>query len=328
MNKIFSMMLVVGIAMSCKKTNEQLAKNGIDELQSGVKENNFLEFGQIHLASSVTQSATISGTWNIKQEYLNNYVHFYQMDAKPEFPGNVLCGPTSYMLAAHMIATAKNVWYPSSKAKVGAIYTKLSQAGKFDDGAGMYISDVPWFCNTYDYPVVKSSYLRTMNRDVMKEYLEFYIKSGYPIIATVNVFGLQGAYWENDLDMTDLPGVKYYVSKNGPVGHFILLTGIKINTDGSGRIWYKDPLSRTNETRCASYTRILDAMKYNGNNDYYDAVAIFEWLHLFSYQLLGVPWGVFISYKILLHSYQSFFLVHHIVFILVVPQTHTQILHC
>ena len=284
MKKILSMILLTILAISCQKQHENFEQKSVDEVKSGVKESKLSavdqsNFAQLTVSNPLGQNSSatpIPGTWNIKQEYLNQYVHFYQMDAKPEYPGSVLCGPTSYMLGAHMIATAKGVWYPSSKAKVGAIYTKLSLAGKFDDDEGMYISDVQWFCNTYDYPVVKSSYLRTSNRDAMKEYIEFYIKSGYPVIATVNIFGLQGSYWGNDLDMTDQTGVKYYVSKNGPVGHFILLTGIKINADGSVRIWYKDPLAKTGETRCASYTRILDAMKYNGNNDYYDAVAIFE----------------------------------------------------
>ena len=284
MKKVLSMVLLIVMVVSCQKSSEIFEVQSSDVVKSGVKESslsmvgesNFAQVNGFNPAGQSSSSTPIPGTWNIKQEYLNQYVHFYQMDAKPEYPGSVLCGPTSYMLAAHMIATVKNVWYPSSKAKVGAIYTKLSQAGKFDDAEGMYISDVQWFCNTYDYPTVKTSYLRTSSRDAMKEYIEFYIKSGYPVIATVNIFGLQGAYWGNDLDMSDQPGVKYYVSKNGPVGHFILLTGIKINTDGSGRIWYKDPLSKTSETRCASYTRILDAMKYNGNNDYYDAVAVFE----------------------------------------------------
>lgn len=296
MKKNVGMILLVFIVVSCQKQHEILENQNVDLVKSGVKdnamqsvgENYFAQLSVSNLAGQSSSATPIPGTWNIKQGYLNQYVHFYQMDAKPEYPGSVLCGPTSYMLAAHMIATSKGVWYPSSKAKVGAIYTKLSQAGKFDDAEGMYISDVQWFCSMFDYPVVKTSYLRTTNRDAMKEYIEFYIKSGYPVIATVDIFGLQGAYWMNDLDMTDQPGVKYYISKNGTVGHFILLTGIKINADGSGRIWYKDPLSKNGETRCASYTRILDAMKYNGNNDYYDAVAIFEWTHVF---FIPAPWG-------------------------------------
>lgn len=277
MKHVISMVLMIIVASSCKKQQEIFEKQPMYTAKSAVMDNEAGEnnsSGLLHLSSS--SSVTSVGTWYIKQSYLDNYQHFYQIDANPEYPGSVLCGPTSYMLAGHMIATSKGIWYPSSKAKVGAIYNKLSQAGKFDDNQGMYISDLVWFCNTYDYPVIKTSYLRTASRDAMKEYLEYYIKSGYPVVATVNVYGLQGAYWDNDLDMTDQLGVKYYVSKNGPVGHYILLIGIKINADGSGRVWYKDPLSRTGDTRCASYTRILDAMKYNGNNDYYDAVAVFE----------------------------------------------------
>jgi hypothetical protein len=277
---------------SCKKEPDFIGHGCSDEAVSGrrasvlgeVRPDDSIGFG-VNGASVLSiinnggqQSSTMPtpGTWTIKASYVSEYQHFYQMDAKPEYPGSVLCGPVSYMLAAHMIATSKGVWYPSSKAKVGAIYNKLSQAGKFDDASGMYISDVQWFCSTYDYPTVKASYRRTTDRTAMKEYIEFYLKSGYPVIVTVNIFGMQGSYWGNDLAMSDVAGTKYYISKNGSVGHFIVLTGIKINADGSGTIWYKDPLSSTGDTRSASYTRILDAMKYNGNNDYYDAVGVFE----------------------------------------------------
>lgn len=224
----------------------------------------------------VIGGACVSGTWYIKQLYIDNYVHFYQMNAKNEYPGEVLCGPTSYMIAAHMIAAAKNHIYPCSKAKVGAIYNVLYNASRFNNADGMYISDILWFNSNYDDPVIKTSYLRTADRTSMKEYIEGYLKAGYPVIATVNIYGLHGAYWGNDVSITDQVGVQYYVSKNGPIGHFILLIGIKINPDGSGTIWYKDPLSSTGATRSASYTRILDAMKYNGNNTYYDAIGVAE----------------------------------------------------
>jgi hypothetical protein len=220
--------------------------------------------------------ACVPGTWYIKQSYIDNYIHFYQMNAKPDYPGGVLCGPTSYLMAAHMIASAKNHAYPSSKPKLGAIYNALYNAGKFDNTEGMYISDVLWFNNTYDNPVIQASYLRTSNRISMKEYIEGYLKAGYPVIATVNIYGMHGSSWTNDGDGVDQASTQYYVSKNGPVGHFILLIGIKINADGSGTIWYKDPLSSTGATRSASYSRILDAMKYNGNNTYYDAVGVAE----------------------------------------------------
>ncbi len=271
--------MIAVMLLSCRKetSNEPLRED--DHVQSGAVDRQGEEIESALMATStayVCDPIPTPGTWDIKPSFMNAYQHFYQIDAKPDYPGSVLCGPTSYMLAAHMIVTAKGGVYPSSKAKLGAIYTKLSQAGRFDDAAGMYIGDLIWFNTNYDYPVIKTSYKRTADRVAMKEYIEYFIKTGYPVVVTVNVYGMQGAYWTNDLDMTDQPNVKYYVSKDGPVGHFILLTGIKINADGSGRVWYKDPLSKTGETRCVSYTRLLDAMKYNGNNDYYDAVAVFE----------------------------------------------------
>jgi hypothetical protein len=176
-----------------------------------------------------------------------------------------------------MIVTAKGGNYPCSKAKVGAIYGRLKDAGKFDDAVGMYIGDIAWFSNYYDYPAVKTSYKRTSDRSLMKEFIEYNIETGYPVVVTVQVYGTRNYTWAaNDADMYDQANTPYYVSKNGPVGHFILLVGIKINADGSGTVWYKDPLSKTGSTQSASYTRILDAMKYNGNNNYYDAVALFE----------------------------------------------------
>ncbi len=225
---------------------------------------------------AVCSYTPIPGTWHINTSYSNQYIHFYQINAKPEFPGNVLCGPTSYMLAAHMICAAKNHPYPSSKAKLGAIYNVLSNANKFDNSLGMYMSDLDWFNTNYDDPVVKTNIRRTSDRNNMKEFLEYHIKSGFPVIVTVDIFGMQGASWPNDVAMTDQAGTQYYISKYGPVGHFILLTGIKVNADGSGTLWYKDPLSSTGATRSASYTRILDAMKSNGNPNYYDAIAVYE----------------------------------------------------
>ena len=218
----------------------------------------------------------VPGTWHISPAYSNQYIHFYQLTAKPELPGGVLCGPTSYMLGAHMICASKGINFPSSKAKVGAIYNALYNAGKFDNNQGMYINDIDWFSTNYDYPTIKTDYRRTSDRSNMKEFIEYHIKSGFPVIATVNIFGNKGAYSGNDIAMYDQAQTHYYMSRYGTIGHFILLTGIKINADGSGTVWYKDPLSQNNTTRSASYTRLLDAMKYNGNDTYYDAIAIFE----------------------------------------------------
>jgi hypothetical protein len=223
----------------------------------------------------VMSSESVVGKYWLLGNYSFLYKHFCQLDASPEYPGSVLCGPTSYMLAAHMIASNKGRVYPCSKQKLGAIYNALRNAGKFDNRYGMYINDITWFSTTYDYPVVKTTYMRTARRDVIKGYIEHYLKEGDPVIVPVNVFGLQGSYWANDKDVQHVPGVKYYVSRSGSVGHFILLIGLELYADGSGMAYYKDPLSRNGETRAVHYSRLLDAMLYNGNILYYDALAVF-----------------------------------------------------
>ena len=82
MKKIVSMILLVFIAVSCQKQHEILENQNVDEVKSGVKESALLElaqsnFAQLSIANPAGQSSLaipIPGTWNIKQEYLNQYV--------------------------------------------------------------------------------------------------------------------------------------------------------------------------------------------------------------------------------------------------------------
>lgn len=277
-------MLLYGVG--CTKKDVQQVYDNVEILSATKDDTVLCEQNDLHAYHSVlsaisyeghmSSSIPIPGTWFIRNKYQNEYVHFYQMHARPEYPGAVLCGPTSYMLAAHMIAASKGNQYPVGKQKLGAIYQVLARNDRFDDKNGMYISDLVWFSQNYDYPVIKSSYWRSTNRSLTKEYIEYNLKTGYPVIVTVNIFGLQSGFWSNDGDAQSQLQKKYYIGFDGPVGHFILLIGIRINPDGTGTVWYKDPLSVNGETRSVSYTRLLNAMLYNGNPQYYDFVAVFE----------------------------------------------------
>lgn len=242
-----------------------------DSLTSSLLENN--NTARDGLQSSDTP---IPGTWFIQSHFLASYQHFCQLTASPQYPGATLCGPTSYMLGAHMLATHRGYIYPAVKTQVGVIYTRLVQAGKFDNQEGMYINDIDWYAGQYDETFLTSAYKRTSSRVWMKEFIEYQVKTGYPVIAAVQIYGNKRSSWAlNDSNLFDQPGKTYYISKNGTVGHFILIIGIKINPDGSGTVWYKDPLAPTSATQSASYTRVLDAMKYNGNDTYYDAIGLF-----------------------------------------------------
>ncbi len=225
----------------------------------------------------VSSTTPTPGTWFIASRFLQEYQHLCQLQASPTYPGSMLCGPTSYLLGTHMIAQANNISYPASIPQLGTIYTRLFQAGKFDNQAGMYINDIDWYSKTYDNSIIQTFYKRTTSRVWMKEFIEYHLKTGYPVLAAIQVYGNRRSSWAtNDADLYDQVGKNYYVSKNGTIGHFVLLIGNKINTDGTGTIWYKDPLAPTGVTQSASYTRILDAMKYNGNNNYYDAISLYE----------------------------------------------------
>ncbi len=263
-----------GLFVSCTRDMDTARHIAEQSVASGVLDSDSVALDSLYV-QPLTSESSVSGEWKLLGNYAFLYKHFCQLDASPEYPGSVLCGPTSYMIAAYMIASNKGRPYQCSKQKLGGIYTALRSAGKFDNRYGMYIQDIGWFCANYDYPVVQTSYMRTSRRDVIKGYLEHYMKEGDPVIVPVNIFGLQGAYWVNDKDPLSTLGTKYYIAKNGTVGHFILLTGLKLNDDGSGLVYYRDPLSRNGETRSVSYSRLLDAMLFNGNISFYDALAVF-----------------------------------------------------
>lgn len=266
------------------QTNEVVQSGTRDTDQSQIELNSSASNGSLPStplfntpSGNVSTTTPIPGTWFIKNSFLQQYQHFCQLQASPEYPGGILCGPTSYMLGVHMIAHAKQVSYPATKNQVGMIHSRLHQADRFDNQGGMYISDLCWYENSYDSNIIQTAYKRTTDRTWMKEFIEYHLKTGYPVIVTVQVYGNKRSSWAvHDSDLYDQSGSTYYVSKNGNIGHFILLIGIKINADGTGTIWYKDPLAPTSATQSASYTRILDAMKFNGNPNYYDAVSLFE----------------------------------------------------
>lgn len=281
MKQIHIFLLIMVCAMSsimtsCQKTNHVVKSVNTTTNDIGISavrddnspDNDTIIKNTLHALNSYSSSA---GLWWIKSSYESNYTHFCQLNASPEYPGGVLCGPTAYMLGVHMLSST----YPSSKTRIGTIYNRLSVNGKFDNSAGMYISDIQWYRNSYDATIVNTAYKRTSNRSTMKEFIESNLKNGFPVIATVQVYGSNRQHHIND--NLQYACTTNYIGENGNIGHFILLIGIEINSDGTGKVWYKDPLSPNGWTQSVTYTRLLDAMKYNGNTNYYDAIALSKW---------------------------------------------------
>lgn len=229
--------------------------------------------GVVGVQTRVSSDYTsLPGYWTLSAHMLGFYQHFYQNDAKPEYPGSTLCGPTCYMMASHMVGMANNYATPVTKTYLGQIYSRLKQAGKFWDTQGMYISDIPWYAGAYDQYFFSVTSARTQDRSSMKGFIEQNIQDGFPVIVTVNIYATAGL--GNDVDNVNKSGKIYYIDPSSRVGHFILLVAVKINNDGSGMVYYRDPLSKDGATRVVNYTRLLDSMKANGNVYYYDAVAV------------------------------------------------------
>lgn len=227
-----------------------------------------------------TRSVTNMNGWTeyrISSSYENNYMHFCQLNALAY--GSLACGPTSYMLAAHMIAAA-NGWtfMPSSAAKLNAI---ISTIGPLP----ISLDQIENYVNIYDGTKLASvpQYGITSRSD-FKLFLEENLLFGSPIVVGVRVaparvnnsmYLSENSVTNHDIDGTDQPGRNYYINTSG-ANHFVVLIGIKINNaTGNGYAYYKDPLATSGATKICSYSRFLNSILYNGGSACcYDGLAI------------------------------------------------------
>lgn len=226
------------------------------------------------------RSVTISNGWTeyrISSNYENNYIHFCQLNAVAY--GGLVCGPTCYMLAAHMI-TAAHGWafMPSNAAKLNAIVSNIGPLP-------ISIDQIENYLNMYDGTKLMSvPHYGITSRSDFKLFLEENLLFGSPIIVGVrvaparannNMYLSENVAVNHDIDGADQPGRTYYINTNG-VNHFVVLIGIKINnTTGSGYVYYKDPLAVNGATKVCSYTRFLNSILYNGGSSCcYDGLAI------------------------------------------------------
>ena len=227
-----------------------------------------------------TRSVTTTNGWTeyrISSPYENNYTHFCQLNAWAY--GSLACGPTCYMLAAHMIAAA-NGWsfMPSNAAKLNAI---ISNIGPLP----ISLDQIENYVDLYDGTKLTTvSQYAVTSRSDFKIFLENNLCAGHPIIVGVRVaparanngmYLTENSITNHDIDGTDQAGRSYYINTSG-ANHCVVLIGIKINNaTGSGYVYYKDPLATNGATKVCSYTRFLNSILYNGGSSCcYDGLAI------------------------------------------------------
>lgn len=214
--------------------------------------------------------------YRIRTTYEYNYVHCCQLWISN---GGNACGPTAYMLAAHMVAAASGwSFMPSNTSKLTAIVNHIGSMPIDMGQISTYVSE-------YDGTHLQTTTRVTTDRSSFKSFLENSLATGDPVIVPIRISGSSrvndGRYTtENsssnyDLDGSDQSGRPNYVNTSG-IGHFVVVIGIKVfGSTGNGYVYYKDPLASSGATKMCVYSRFLNSALANGaSNTYYDAIAI------------------------------------------------------
>lgn len=261
MKKLMTIIAVVFLAGACKKENGPLMKaaSNEDALRSQ---------SRISVNGNYTK-------YHIKPEYEQHYSHWCQFWNSPltSYEKSNACGPTAYMLAAHMIAAAHGYTFmPASATKLNAIIDKIGYLP-------ISITQISSHVKSYDSPPLEATQCFTQDRSYFKAFLQSHLADGNPLIVPVVVSGSSRANdarytsassTDNfDMDGSSQSGRPNYVlatKNNGGVGHFVVVIGITVYTPtGQGLVYYKDPLSHNGATRVCSYTRFLESARINGS---------------------------------------------------------------
>lgn len=219
--------------------------------------------------------------YKISTAYANNYAHWCQLWQSPlsSYERANSCGPTAYMIVAHMVATAHGYHFmPSSGEKLKAIIGKMG-------GVPISMDQIATHVKYWDNPPLTSISLTTSDRTKFAAFLESHLADGNPIIVPVRVTSSTRANdsrytsvssWANyDLDASDQTNRPNYINNSG-FGHFVVVIGIKKSlVSCEALVYYKDPLSQSGTTRVCNYERFLSSAAANGaSNLYYDAIVI------------------------------------------------------
>ncbi len=219
--------------------------------------------------------------YRIATAYEKNYVHWCQLWDSPlsSYERANACGPTSYMIAAHMIAAAHGYGFmPVSGTKLKAIVTKMG-------GVPISMTQISSHVTNYDSPPLSTLSYTTTNRNAFKSFLEAQLAEGEPLIVPIRISGSlrtndsrytdENSLTNYDLDIVDKTTRPNYINTSG-VGHFVVVIGIKKSLyTCNDYIYYKDPLAQSGATKVCSYERFLSSAAANGaSNLYYDALVI------------------------------------------------------
>lgn len=216
-----------------------------------------------------------------------------------------LCGLTSYMMAAHVLS--KYAYEEVNFSLDGKhLKTLLDQVGT-NNTAYKYLSNIKDAIEKGKLDgseFLTCELLSTTDRTDMKSFLENAVDRNmlvlvalkadvstwnvsYDKLNTTKYGDFQSPDSRYNPDMAyGTTSNQYLLTKSTPKdpyhnGHIVLITEVDIWGTGNGIVTYIDPLAKTKgfggyweNARLALYSRVLDAMKANGNNNTYTALAI------------------------------------------------------
>jgi hypothetical protein len=232
----------------------------------------------------------LNPVYEIKPEIMAYFQHFYQLNATGNVNGSAACGPTSYMMAAYCLAKYKdpNTLYRCSATKL----TNIVQITGLSTG----LSTLSSYARTYDNTFLSVATSYGSKRETMKTFIKNSLLVDKFVVTAINAYVIYPSPVDNenyslnsslngDLNSgSDLTSGNYrnYISSSdegGKVGgHIIVLVKfVQTAVDGSGYVEYIDPIAplhSPSNRRYVSFSRLLDAIKMNGNNTYYDAFSL------------------------------------------------------
>ncbi len=250
---------------------------------------------------SVVAKISYPGTYPVYEvdpAIMAYFQHYYQLDA-PTIGSNA-CGPASYMMAAACIANYRNPisnTYFATTSKLQSIYSIVKGWANANNSGYITLEHLRQYAITYDNSFIVNGYKYTNDREETKTFIKSALANDRFVIVGVNAYIMSPSPVDNSnfFSNTSINGdlnptgnvtsgtYRNYIStldEGGNVGgHMIIVVKfVQTASDGNGYIEYIDPIAKTriglSNRRFVSFTRLLDAMKMNGNNSNYDAISI------------------------------------------------------
>lgn len=258
---------LVGSIVACSKNNEDIPQS-VEESRSTT-------------ALQLLERSSLTSRKDILQSKYAQLFHYYQFANQQQ---RLACGPTAYMCATKAIAKYHGkdlILNKTLQDRIGN-YTGWENTTPYNlynywvlnkDNFQSYI--------TCDYARGAKNHPNKENwttRTKIKEFIETALSEKKLIILPVKINGSNRSNWQNDHSTSGTFESSNYISKDGNIGHYIILYRLdrQFTQDGFsiGTAYYLDVYESQagNALKTVNYLRLLDANKATSNSGNYSAL--------------------------------------------------------